>query len=332
MINLIFTLDYELFGNGAGSLYEHVFKPAENMNEIFKRYGYKYVNFVEAAELIKIKNTGNDQYIVNVEKQIKLMHTEGYEIALHIHPQWFNAKLLDNKWIMDYDEYNLAELSKNKINLYLDICIKYLRDVLGDADYLPTSFRAGGWLIQPSENIAHVLADKGIRIESTVYKGGLQRYYNINFTNYPLGLYYWPFSKDVMHPDANGKIIEIPIHTEMVYPWKMLSSKRKKIYSSAKRNKQTGKQLLLSYYDKIRFKYPMKYDFTKMTFIELKSMLENIIEQDYKYDKQYKPIVLIGHPKNMPDLESIDRFLDLIKSKNLQVKTFMNILPNLQQS
>ena len=276
MVYLIFTLDYEIFGNGEGSLKELVFEPTQKLNDLFSKYGYKYVNFVEAAELIKIKEYGSDPYIQNVESQIKKMYKDGFEIALHIHPQWFNGKYIDNKWVLDYEEYNLSLLDMNKIYLYVKSCISYLRQIIGINSYSPVAFRAGGWLIQPSSNITKVLKNNNIRIETSVFNGGIQRNYKLDFTKYPKNLKYWSYSEDVLMPDIKGDIFEIPIYTEMVYFWKMYSKKRQEIYSSSKRTTLNIKQLYLSYLDKMRITYPKKFDFTKMTFLEMQDTLTRI--------------------------------------------------------
>jgi hypothetical protein len=212
MIYIIFTLDYEIFGNGTGSLEQHVFNPTLELNKIFDQFGFKYVNFVEAAELIKIEEYSSDKKINDVENQIKEMYLNGYEIALHIHPQWFNAAFLKRKWELDYNEYNLAILEPEKINTYLGSCISYLQNILNDSLYIPTSYRAGNWLIQPSQKISLALVERGIKIDSSVFRGGHQIFHSLDFRNYPKNLFYWNFLTDVMEPNSLGKIIEIPIY------------------------------------------------------------------------------------------------------------------------
>ena len=36
MIESIFTIDYEIYGNGEGSLKEHVYEPAEKLMAVFR--------------------------------------------------------------------------------------------------------------------------------------------------------------------------------------------------------------------------------------------------------------------------------------------------------
>jgi hypothetical protein len=89
MIEVIFTLDYEIYGNGEGSLMELVLEPAAELKRIFEDAGAKLVVFVEAAELEMIAATRSDPDIDAVEQQIRDFRRDGHEIGLHIHPQWY---------------------------------------------------------------------------------------------------------------------------------------------------------------------------------------------------------------------------------------------------
>src|ERR1051326_5985452 len=111
MIECIFTIDYEIYGDGAGSLRDLVYDPAERLREIFQDSGAKFVVFVEAAEFEKIAAFKTDSAISKVEEQIRDFYDDGHEIALHLHPQWCNATYENGKWELDYSEYNLCPLS-----------------------------------------------------------------------------------------------------------------------------------------------------------------------------------------------------------------------------
>ena len=55
MIECIFTIDYEIYGNGEGSLRELVYEPSQRLIHIFKKLNKRFVVFIEAAELEKIQ-------------------------------------------------------------------------------------------------------------------------------------------------------------------------------------------------------------------------------------------------------------------------------------
>jgi len=329
MINFIFSLDYEIFGNGSGSLIDHVYLPTLKLNQLFIDYGLRYVNFVEVAEFSKIKQLNSSADITLVEEQIKEMYTNNFEIGLHIHPQWFNATFENNQWQLDYSEYSLANLSQETIDNYFCLGIEYLRSVSGNDFFLPTSFRAGNWLIQPSNKIASSLIKSGIKIDSSVFRGGRQRFHSLDFRDYPNDLYYWKFSSEVLEPNTEGKLIEVPIYSTMVYLWQMYSKKRKNIHLSMRQRKGI-KYKLLTKLDNIRLKYPQKLDFTKMTFNELRKTIDNLISIDNKTIEIIKPVVLIGHSKNLFDFDTIKKLLNYIMHKQIPIITFSEFLEQIK--
>ena len=226
MIECIFTIDYEIYGNGEGSLKELVFEPAKRLKTIFDEAGEKFVVFVEAAELEKIDTCRTDPAIDQVKDQIREFHQDGFEIALHLHPQWCNARYENRKWNLDYTEYNLCTLPEKRIAEIVDRSIAYLRDVLSAPDFTPLSFRAGNWLFQPTASAARVLAERGIKIDSSVFKGGRQHRHHLDYRRAIKNGYYWMFGDDVTIPDPAGPLFEIPIYTKLVPFWKMATSKR----------------------------------------------------------------------------------------------------------
>ena len=181
MLECAFTIDYEIYGNGDGSLKELVLEPARQLKTIFDRAGAKFVVFVEAAELEKIENEQTDPAISEVKDQIREFYQEGFEIALHLHPQWCNARYQDNRWNLDYTEYNLCTLPEQRITEIVGRSIAYLRKVVDVPDFTPLSFRAGNWLFQPTATAARVLAKHGIKVDSSVFKGGRQHKHNLDY-------------------------------------------------------------------------------------------------------------------------------------------------------
>ena len=181
MIQVIFTIDYEIYGNGEGSLRELVYEPAERLKAIFEKLNARFVAFVEVAELEMIEVKGTDPDIDLVKNQIRAFHKEGFELGLHLHPWWYNAQHENGVWFVDYSEYNLCVLTQERIIQLIDRSINYFRKVLGISDFTPLSYRAGHLLFQPTQPVAKVLAERGIKVDSSVYKGGLWNQYNLDY-------------------------------------------------------------------------------------------------------------------------------------------------------
>jgi len=330
MIKCIFTLDYEIYGDGTGSLNELVYQPTERLLHVFEKWDARFVNYVEVAEFERIEAAGTDAAIDRVKRQVKDMHSNGHEIALHLHPQWYNARFQQGQWELDYSEYNLCTLPQLRIAEIVDRSVNYLGYMVDNSQFSPLSFRAGNWLFQPTRNAALELARRGLQIDSSVFKGGLQRNQNLDYRPAQRNGYYWTFSSDVNEPDPMGRWLELPIYTEMVPPWKMATSKRMGMGTGGGTRSSLPKKLKRAM-DLLRFRYPLKFDFCRMTFPELASMMGRVILQDRQDPDTLKPIVAIGHSKDLNDIETVDAFLSFLREQNIPVVTFENIFTKVSE-
>jgi hypothetical protein len=325
MIECIFTIDYEIYGNGQGSLRELVYEPAERLKAIFKKWNKRFVPFVEVAELEMIEAKGVDPDIDLVKGQIRDFYNEGFELGLHLHPQWYNAEYENGKWLLDYSEYNLCTLSRERIVQIVDRSIAYFREVLGVADFTPLSFRAGNWLFQPTRTAASVLAERGIKVDSSVFKGGLQHQKKLDYRRAKRNGYYWKFEDDVNVLNPQGALLELPIYTQMVQTLKMLTGKRVSSQRKSFSTFQSNRQRLIRLLDFLRLWYPLKLDFCCMGIEELTSMMDRVIKEDQKNPTSYKPVVAIGHTKELYDLETVESFLSYLEQKGIAVSTFEDV-------
>ena len=331
MIECVFTLDYEIYGNGTGALADLVYEPANRLIEIFRKWDARFVAFLEVAELEKIEEFGTDAAIELVRAQIEELYNDAFEIGLHLHPQWYNARREGGSWVLDPAEYNLCRLPRERIAEIVARSLDYLRYVVGQRKFTPLSFRAGNWLFQPTATAAEVLLERGIKIDSSVFKGGLQHSHNLDYRAALKNGYYWRFTSDANKADGNGPWLEFPIYTEMVPVWRMATSKRVGFANSGSFGGRgwSGKANRLR--DLMRFRYPRKFDFCRMTFDELKTMLERVIREDKEQPEVYRPLVAIGHTKDLTDPGTVDRLLAFLKAQQISVTTFEAIYPKVRQ-
>jgi hypothetical protein len=325
MIELIFTIDYEVYGNGTGTLKDLVFDPAERLREVFRRWDARFVTFVEVAEIQKIEAFRSDTAIDLVKRQIQDLRQDSFEIGLHLHPQWCKAQYEGGRWSLDYSEYNLCMLPPARIAEIADNSLQYLRYLVDESQFTPFSFRAGNWLFQPTQTVARVLSQRGIKLDSSVFKGGLQHNHSLDYRPALGNGYYWRFADDVMKPDPSGPWIELPIYTEMVPLWRMPTTKRLGFNNSVG---MAGRSIGYKWNrvrDFLRFRYPLKLDFCRMTLHELISIVERAIDQDRQTPSLYKPLVAIGHTKDLTDPTTVDAFLSFLRRKGISVATFEGI-------
>ena len=322
MIRCIFTLDYEIYGNGTGALRDLVYEPAELLRNIFKNWNARFVTFVEVAELEKIEACGTDSAIDLVKRQIRDLHREGFEVGLHLHPQWCNANYERGRWILDASEYNLCTLPRTRIVHIVQRSFDYMRYIVDQSTFTPLSFRAGNWLFQPTQTAAGVLTENGIKVDSSVFKGGVQHNHGLDYRPARRNGYYWQFDSDVNQPAPNGSWVEVPIHTEMVPFWKMPTSKRMSFSNNVSLTARRGRQRVNRALDFLRFRYPMKLDFCRMTLKELTSVMDKVIREDREDPTSFRPVVAIGHTKDLSDPETVAAFLSYLHRDGVLVSTF----------
>jgi len=325
MIKCIFTIDYEIFGNGQGALQELVYEPAARLQDLFNKWNAKFVVFVEAAELDVIDAWHADAAIGDVRRQVRDFYRQGYEIALHLHPQWCNARLEAGQWILDYEEYNLCTLSPERIAEIVDRSLAYLRQITEDSGFTPKSFRAGNWLFRPTRDVASVLAERGLGIDSSVFKGGLLRQHRLDYRRAAFNGFFWTFRDDVNIPCADGFMLEVPVFTRNVPFWKMLTCKRVGLQHKAVAKGLSQCRSWSHYLDYARFRYPMKFDFCRMTLAELKSLVDEVICLDRESPDTFKPLVAIGHTKDLVDLDAVQGLLAYLKERDIGVSTLTQI-------
>jgi len=330
VIECIFTIDYEIYGNGRGSLDELVYQPTKRLIALFRKWNVPLVVFVEAAELEMIEAKGTDKAIDAVRKQISEMSREGFEIALHLHPQWYRAQYENGAWRLDYSEYNLCTLTRERIREIVRQGTEYLRYAVQHRAFSPISFRAGNWLFQPARTAASVLAEHGFRIDSSVFKGGRQRTHGLDYRAALRNGYFWKFNEDVNVPDPTGILLEIPTYSVMVPSWKMLAGKRIGLQRKAGISSTTimnRREKVNRVLDRLRPRYPLKLDFCRMTLKELTSTFEHAVHDDLMDPESYRPLVAIGHSKDLLDFETVDGFLSYLKHRDIGAVTLQDALP-----
>ena len=325
MIECILTLDYEIYGNGSGRLRDLVYEPSETFRVLLERYEVPFVLFVEVAELEMIEREGTDPMIGEVRRQIRAFYEQGIEIGLHVHPWWYNAQYQNGTWILDYSEYNLCSLPDGRIAEIIGRSISHLREILGIADFTPLSFRAGHLLFHPARAMAGVLAYHGLKVDSSVWKGAVWRQHNLDYRAALRNGYYWTFSESSSIPDPQGELLEVPVHTRMVPTWQMMTSKRIGMQTRNSTATQTVRKLINRAAELARFRRPLKFDFCQMTIEELERMVDAVIREDERDATSFRPIVAIGHSKDLVDFETVESFLNYLQRKEIPVSTFADV-------
>jgi hypothetical protein len=223
MVRVIFTLDYEIHGNGEGCPYELMVEPTARLLRLFEACGAKLTIMADIAEILKFKQYadqhGKDDYHYrDIAAQLQSAVRGGHDVQLHIHASYFNATHDGRRWVQDWAEYNFAGLSLHRLDELIRLGKNFLESLLQPVNpvYRCNVFRAANWSVSPSKNVVRALVNNGIRIDTSVFKYG-RREGLVNF-DYRLAhsdMVPWRADEDaIWRSNPRGEIWEVPIYSE----------------------------------------------------------------------------------------------------------------------
>lgn len=220
---IILTVDYELFGNGSGNPDCCILSPAEKIIATADFFNAPVTFFVEALEMIAFENNSKTSAEVGrIRKQILKAIAGGHDAQLHLHPQWYTAESKEPQgWVVDETRWRIGDLYEPEIDKLITDGKKWLENLIRDIrpEYRCTSFRAGGWCIQPSEKVLNALTHHNFKVDSTVAPGmkidSKGEWFNFYVTPKKP---FWMTTSDVCLEDEKGTIAEVPITTGKISP------------------------------------------------------------------------------------------------------------------
>lgn len=355
--HLILTLDYELYGDGSGSVFDTMIEPTYEYLKVCKNHGIKTTIFFEVMEYLRMKEawaSGNTMgYEKNpvkaIEDQLKQAYLEGHDIQLHIHPHWVNAQFKNGRWYPDNRYWKLTRVpltpDENFPISLEDLLSKGKRGIEEliqkvDPSYECTIFRAGGFSITPSEEIVKVLLKLGFVADSSVIPGAFidNEYYRYDFRHLGRERPYWMVKNAVEKPEeGNDGLIELPIFSQSMIRFRKYDRQRIRIALKNKRSnldkikdKVEGRSSVLG---KIRFfleKEHLTWDFCLFSKGKLQRYLKEARGIAAKGNHDFHPFVLIGHSKEFIHSETFEAFLRANKGRLsfLSLKEAVNRIKN----
>jgi hypothetical protein len=223
VLEIILTLDYEVHGNGDGSPRALMLEPTARMLRQFDDHGAKLTVMADIGEILRFRRhareTGSDDFAYHaIADQLRTVVATGHDVQLHVHPAYFNAELVDDRWRLDYSEYDLAGLDFERIDAIVRTGKTYLEKLLRpvDASYACIASRSANWSMQPSPNLVRALLDNGIRIDTSVFKYGRRAgMVRFDYSHAHSELVPWRVdASDVCRADPQGELLEFPIYSE----------------------------------------------------------------------------------------------------------------------
>lgn len=331
MKSLILTLDYELYGNGSGDIYTHIIEPTKRILALAAQYKAKITFFVEVIEFWRIDEEwkrGNKMgYTTNpiddIRNQLQDAYKDGHDIQLHLHPQWVDAKYEKGQWVVNLNEWRLGGYKKEGGYSLLNLLKngkKTLEEWINpiDANYECIALRAGGYNIQPSQEIVTAMKEAGLKIDSSIYPGGKETgtLSNYDYSNIEKDKEYWQASNELEKEGTNG-IYELPIVAFPIPRWKKFASieriksllknrKSAKDSFEAKTSGEGGKKS--SKLDKI--KYFFQYEWQTWDYCLFSASLHNLFLKEIKKMPKREYFTLVGHPKGYMGGNGFKHILD----------------------
>ncbi|WP_019613722.1 hypothetical protein [Psychromonas ossibalaenae] len=232
-VKLLISLDYELFfGNKSGSVEHSLIRPTQYLLNVVNKYDTKISLFVDAGFLIKLKQYSadfpilTDQY-ASVKKQLKSLSEQGHDIQLHIHPHWQDSSYSSEGWLINTKRYRLHDFCPQEQD---EIVTSYKQELESCTEQEIFAFRAGGWCLQPFEEIKQSLENNNIWLDSTLFTDGCcdDPSRSFNFKGMP-DKAWWRFTDDPLTEQQDGYFTELPISaikTSPLFFWKLAFHKQ----------------------------------------------------------------------------------------------------------
>lgn len=337
MLKAVFTLDYEIHGNGTGCPYALMVEPTERLMRLFEKFGAKLTIMADIGEILRFKKysaeTGRDDFHYEaIAAQLCDAIRRGHDVQLHIHSSYFNARHENGYWVQDWSEYDFANLNVDRMDHMVKEGKQFLESLLRpiDPSYRCHVFRAANWSVCPSHNVVSVLVENGIEIDTSVFKYGRRKgrvTFDYTQTNHPL-IPWRADQNDLCQEHADGKLHEFPIYAEKRWIVAFFTMQRiyraylsrihkfedKSVPKPAPEAVVTKKSLVSRLLDLISSRHAWKADFNQCNGGQLIDALERA-HRDYDRNGDNLPFVLIGHSKLYTHFNelSLKPFLNHIK-------------------
>jgi hypothetical protein len=228
---LILSQDYELFFHRSGTPEKCLFEPCDALLENARKNGYKITFYVDAGMLVRMQDCARQHKRLasdfdRVRRHLRTIAGAGHDIGLHIHPHWEDTRIVNGRWAFENTRYQLRQFSDDEAR---DIVARYTR-ALGEAcGVAPTSYRAGGFCIEPFEKIGAALLAAGIDVDSSVVPGAYLEDSDKGFDFRGIAADgWWNFERSPAVAEQGGRFLEIPVTPQKLpfsYYWGRLAEK-----------------------------------------------------------------------------------------------------------
>jgi len=358
MLDLVFTNDWELYGDGSGDYYQVQHNPTLSLLDFLASNNAGMTFFVEIGQQITFKNSGIEKY-QNIAADWEKILNQALEnplndVQMHIHPQWFFAEFDGNYWKLPDDKWSIGKLPTEKAKELISLGKSYIEEVLSPHNYKCEVFRAGAYYIEPSGHIINILEELGFKADTSVTKGRkVSTYYD--FTDAESNIMPWNVADSSVKHKGNRKLKEFPIYSKKLNYSEALNKFLPKLANKFHYGIDVPQDELdwIKERDRVKdIRYPRanrpykKAENKNLSWYLSKFMTNNYVQLDYdylpasvfvkfledilkKYPNQNLPIVSSGHIKDAHSNYNLEKIIKTINDnfKNqINITNFRNIL------
>jgi len=343
-IALIFSSDYELFGDGSGNVLEEQIQPTNNTLDIFEPYGAKLTVMFEygqylAYEKYASKNNTFTEDNLLIKNQLIDTVKRGYDVQLHYHAQWFYSEYDEThqSFKVDLKHVDITSLDYNDMVTILKNGKQFLEELLVpyNANYECVGFRAGSWAVKDEKKLLKGLKETGFKVDSSVVSNTKFESEQVNFEykNSPHQYLYWYIDETLSQRSMKQEFLEIPIYTKKssFAPLKYLNKTYQNNRKHVKRKYKTKiSENNFKLKDKIKKIYDRNYymaDLNTMSHSTLLQMIDEVILENANVEhlEDIIPIMFISHSKTSHDVENIKLFLETLKNNYAEKVVFFTL-------
>lgn len=328
-MNIYITLDYELFmGKKTGTPMNCLFKPMNMLCSVAEKHGARFIVFVDAAYLLRLKELECDDF-KSVCENIKELEFRGHDIEMHFHPQWLYSENKDGLWDMNLGIYKISDMPKVHVLQKFKEAKELLDSLIGRRTI---AFRAGGYSLNSYPKYIQLFRDNDLFIDSSVLGRNKvdSQFQSYDYSISPMKSR-WRFSTDVCFEDPKGSFYEYPISTSpKISGFKYYLHKRR-LSRQFGNNSIFGDGFGIGLYQNKLSRFLSLFR-SLLIGKSIPASIDGILSQDLTHiynlcrKESRSNMVIIGHPKNASEksLKQLDDFLALVTS-NDTVTTFKSI-------
>lgn len=329
--------DWELKGNGLGNVAELQYVPSLFLMNLCQELNIKMTFMVDVAQqLTFINHQSNPEIKIQKElwdNNVRFMKQKGFDVQLHLHPQWINAKY-EKGFFYVGDNWNIGSYEDGVRKNLVDNAVKYLYELITpiDSEYKIHSFKPGSWGIQPSEGILNDLLNNGIKLVLGVKKGLYVPNLKVDYRNLEEDTYpYYPDFKDItkVSNEKNNLIILplLPYCPKLAELFKLFVFMLKKKVFNKISNKPSSKTktppeiknlnpLKESKVKSLLKPYVTHLKLGEQPFGYLKTSFDEVIKRLETLNEDNIPVIIETHTKNyINNYGDVEQFLRYIVSE-----------------